>query len=458
MAVDMRSTGQMTLFENTLWRTVVVLEVNHRLITLCQSMEWESLMEQAIPILYDEQGISKDAGRYLDLRAHLGAYILQTTYGWTDRWTQEMLRFYIPARIFCGYNESEGGLDRTSIEDFRNRFGDKGARLISADMLKTARKFGFTEPDDVDMDTTVQGAGITYPTEMKLMNHLVKRLVRLHGIIKEAGGRGIAGIRSIADQFKKCLTQYRFFSRDKQTKTDLIRKAKELSGAGLQALTTFLPGQSTFEKLQRRYQEILRYQTLGPELLDRIEYWLSTGKVAKDKIVSLWKLVPKAISKDKIGKPVEFGRKWIVNCYRRGYMLVMAHLNPKISDQHCVIESLSLHSTVFDTMPRSYGTDRGMWSIENLELCLSAGIEKIAIQPKGQASPLVSRRDHRILSNRRAGIEPRIGHLKTRGLGRSRMKSDAGDLISGYRSALSWNLSLLMRDLTMKGNGTVGRC
>jgi hypothetical protein len=197
---------------------------------------------------------------------------------------------------------------------------------------------------------------------------------------------------------------------------------------------------------------------LGPELLDQIEYWLTTGKVAKDKIVSLWKLIPKAISKDKIGKPVEFGRKWIVNCYRGGYMLVMAHTNPKISDQHCVIESLSLHRTLFDKMPRTYGPDRGMWSPENLELCLSAGMEEIAIQPKGQANPLVNRRDPRELSNRRAGIEPRIGHLKTRVLGRSRMKSDAGDLNSGYRSALSWNLSLFMRDLTMKGTAAVSRC
>ena len=55
MAVDMRSPKQLTLFDNTLWRTIVILEVNHRLITLCQTIEWESLMEQAVPILYDEQ-------------------------------------------------------------------------------------------------------------------------------------------------------------------------------------------------------------------------------------------------------------------------------------------------------------------------------------------------------------------------------------------------------------------
>ena len=407
-------------------------------------------MDRAIPILYHAHGISPDIGRPLDLRAHLGAYILQTTYGWTDRFTEEMLRFYVPARIFCGFLESTASLDHTKIEEFRNRFGEAGARLITEDMLKVARKFGLTEPDDLDMDTTVQSAGITHPTEMKLMSHLMKRLRALHGIIKRSGGRGIRTVKSLAEQFKKCLTQYRFFAKDKETKTELLHKAVELSSCGLQSLSTLLPRHETFQKLQPRYQqEILRLQSLGPTLMDQIQHWLQTGKVAKDKVVSLWKLVPKAISKNKIGKPVEFGRKWIVNCYRRGYVLVHAHLNPKVADSRCVLESLSLHNRVFDTMPLTYATDRAMWSQENLEFCLSAGIDKIAIQPKGQAKPLVSRPDHQKLANRRAGIEPRIGHLKTRGLGQSRMKTDMGDLISGYRSALSWNLSLFMKDLTI---------
>lgn len=459
MSVDLRQLGQLSLFEQVAWRTTVQLEPDHRLIMLCKSISWEDLMEKAVPILYDEQGISTQTGRPLDLRAHLGAYILQTTYGWTDRWTEEMLRFYIPARIFCGYLESTGSLDHTAIEDFRNRFGEKGARLITEAMVKVARQFGFTKPDDVDMDTTVQDAGITHPTEMKLMGHLMKRLLALHGKIKGVCGSGISGVKSLSNQFKTLFAQYRFFAKDIATKEELLRKAKALSEKGLLALSSFLPGQSAFDKLQPRHQqEILRLSSLGPELMDQIGYWLKYGKVAKDKIVSLWKFVPKAISKGKVGKSVEFGRKWIVNCYHGGYMLVLAPGNPKIADQHCVVESLSLHRTVFDKMPKTYGTDRGMSSVDNLELCLSAGVQKIAIQPKGKASVLVSRRDLRKLANRRAGIEPRIGHLKTRGMGRSKMKTDSGDLISGYRSALSWNLSLLMRDLTAKKMDAVPQC
>jgi hypothetical protein len=106
-----------------------------------------------------------------------------------------------------------------------------------------------------------------------------------------------------------------------------------------------------------------------------------------------------------------------------------------------------VHRECFDRPPSSYATDRGMWGAPNLELCLSAGIKKIGIQPKGKAKALVGRKTLRRLSNRRAGIEARIAHLKNKGLGRSRMKSDVGDLISGYRSALSCNLTLLVRDL-----------
>ena len=455
MSLDLDAMGQMSLLEVGGWRSVISVEPDHRLVILCKSIPWMEFMEKARPILYDEQGIAWDTGgRKLNLRAHLGAYILQTVHGWTDRWTEEMVRFYFPARIFCGYLESTGSLDHTKIEEFRNRFGDKGAELITHDIVRIAKEFGFTGPDDVDMDTTVQEAGITHPTEMKLMNHLMKRLKTISGKLKGVSGRGITGIKSLSKEFSKAMTHYRFFAKDMVTKTEMIQRAKAISEKALEKLTRFMPGQSAFEKLQKRTQdEILRFLTLGPELMDQISYWLKTHKVAPHKIISLWKLIPKAISKGKIGKPVEFGRKWIINAYRGGYVLVLAPENPKIADQHCVVESLSLHGSVFDEIPASYGTDRGMYSIDNLELCLSAGIKKIAIQPKGRAEPLVSRRDHRRLANRRVAVEARIAHLKLKGLGRSRMKTDLGDLISGYRSALACNLGHLMRDLSLQPIG-----
>ncbi len=451
MAVDMEALGQISLFKSSCWRTTVRIEPDHRLVMLCGSIPWEELMEKAVPILYQEQGIREDLGRPLNLRAHLGAYILQTVYGWTDRMCEEMLKFYIPARLFCGFLESEGSLDHTSIEEFRNRFGTKGAELITRDMLKVAKEFGFTKDDDVDMDTTVQSAGITHPTEMKLMKALFKKASTIHSKLKGLGKKGIKGIKDAFKKFSQLHTEYRFYAKTKEKKSKIIRKSVALSEQVLTELSKLIPGTKDFEALSHRYQQdILKILDLGPRLLEQIMHWLETGKVAQDKIISLWKMVPQAIKKGKLSKPVEFGRKWIVNCYPGGFILLTAPENPKISDQDTVWESLSLHQEVFEKEPGSYATDRGMWGQPNLELLLNTGVEKIAIQPKGKAKPLVSKEELLRLSSRRAGIEPRIGHLKSRGLGRSRMKSDMGDLISGYRSALSYNLMLFMRDLSLQ--------
>ena len=106
-------------------------------------------------------------------------------------------------------------------------------------------------------------------------------------------------------------------------------------------------------KAQADYQRLL---DLGPQLMKQILRWLKTGRVATNKIISLWKTAPKAISKGKVGKPVEFGRKWIVNCYRGGYVLVDAPAKMKIADQHCVKESLRIHNEVFSESPETYAT------------------------------------------------------------------------------------------------------
>lgn len=135
MALDLESQGQLSLLERGAWQATIRVEPEHRLVLLCRSIRWDELMEKAKPILYDEQGIDPDIGRPLNLRAHLGAYILQTVHGWTDRWTEEMVRFYFPERLFCGYLDSAGSLDRTRIEDFRNRFGEKGAETTGADSV-----------------------------------------------------------------------------------------------------------------------------------------------------------------------------------------------------------------------------------------------------------------------------------------------------------------------------------
>jgi hypothetical protein len=247
MAIDLDTQGQMCLFQGCDRQTVIALPQGHRLLVLYDAIPWHDLMEKAKPVLYDEQGISPNLGRELNLRAHLGAYILQTVHGWTDRWTEEMLRYYVPARVFCGFLESTGSLDHTRIEAFRNRFGKKGAQLITQNMLRIAKEYGFTGPEDVDMDTTVQEAGITHPTEMKLLDRLMKKAKRFHVKLKDAGKRGIRGIGKTAKAFSLNFTDYRFFQKTKEAKTRTIKRCVKLG----QDVLTEMAAASSFEQTAR---------------------------------------------------------------------------------------------------------------------------------------------------------------------------------------------------------------
>lgn len=223
MSLDLKDLSQETLFTQTDYRTMINIPKDHRLVILNQSIPWQDLMLEVVPILYYQHGIATNIGRKLNLRAHLGAYILQSVHNWTDRWTEEMLRYYVPARIFCGFIESPENLDHTKIEEFRNRLGEEGSQLISEEIFKIAKKFGFTQPTDVDMDTTVQEAGITHPTEMKLLSHFIKKASGLHKKLCDLGKSGLQGIKKAKKLFSKIYTNYRFFDKTQEAKSQWPR-------------------------------------------------------------------------------------------------------------------------------------------------------------------------------------------------------------------------------------------
>ena len=98
---------------------------------------------------------------------------------------------------------------------------------------------------------------------------------------------------------------------------------------------------------------------------------------------------------------------------------------------------------------KSFGSDKGYYAHNNKALLQAASIEEIGLQqPRLKDSlPEDIRKETRIkLINRRAGIEPLIGHAKHGGqLRRSRMKSYKTTLSSAYGAVLGFNLRQLIR-------------
>ena len=121
-----------------------------------------------------------------------------------------------------------------------------------------------------------------------------------------------------------------------------------------------------------------------------------------------------------------------------------------MNDKHSFAPLLAEHAELFGKGAlESASADKGYWSTKNQGELIKQGVRERGLQPPANLKKkcrLASLEVQQRLRDRRAGIEPWIGHTKAGGqLGKSRMKSDAASLAAGYASVLGFNLRQLSR-------------
>jgi len=427
---------------------MIHVDAKHPFVVASGQIDWQKLFLELNPVLY--KGIRKFLGRKLDLRAHCGIFILQASHNWTDRFSEEMLRYYAPVRIFCGYvQNSTKSIDHTKIEKFRNRLGKEGAEILNKYLLNLAKKHNFTNGKQLDTDTTVQEAGISYPADLNLMKKLRERAIHIASKILGKSSSKIRELKVLENAARKMEKVYRFFTHGKNVKEQkrkLISKLRKITEVFVDDLVYLSKKpRMTIENIKPALQKELNHLSkIGRTLLFQIKYWLATGNVATGKILSLYKSAPRYIGKGKIGKAYEIGRKFIVNQFHGGFLSVLAPENPIIADSDTLIMALRQSFDIFGELPNSIGADRIYSTKKNIRLLKLLKTSEIGLQPKGQKDWEVDRETAQKLYCRRAAIEPRIGIAGRLGLKKSRAKTDAGDVISGYKAAVGFNFKKLM--------------
>lgn len=125
-------------------------------------------------------------------------------------------------------------------------------------------------------------------------------------------------------------------------------------------------------------------------------------------------------------KRYQFGRSYQLTRIKGNFMLVGECTSIRMNDKQSLSRLLLEHKDSFlEQGIESLATDKGYYSKNNEELLIGVGIKEIGIaRPVNiKRAKLHSEETLEKLANRRAGIEPLIGHIKRGGqLGRSRMK------------------------------------
>ena len=431
----------------------------HPLIRLSQSLPWQILVDTVLPDLKKTKKGCWWLGRKLNVRMHLGVYLLQQLFNKTDRQIEYDVKDNAAYQLFCGIGivEKWHAPDHTKIEEFRSRLSEETQKSLANLIVKQAVQLGFADPGNVDIDSTVQEANMHYPADSCLLKKLGALSNKVAHFLNKTL-RGCLNTPLVVNMKKISSVSREYFFLPKNT-------TKEVKNNKMMALLTVVAEEISAVINRCRYlsadfvakapwgikRTIEQINTLAEQYIVDVNYFLTERMIAPAKVLSFHLKEVACFTKGKLGKKYQFGRCIQLGRIDGNFLFVTKSTSVQMSDKTSLPVIIECHQELFDGATiNSISTDKGYYSAANEKYLQAKGVNEIAIQrpkniKKQPLNPLSKEREEELV-NRRSGIEPLIGHVKHGGqLGRSRMKSDKGIESSGYTAVLGFNMRQLIK-------------
>jgi transposase, IS5 family len=442
----------------------------HPLLQLARVIPWQALMDMVLPDLQRPTAQGKWwLGRKLMLRIHLGAFLLQWRYNLTDRQVDWAIKDNAAYQLFCGRGVVNHWRppDHTKIEEFRSRLSPETQRHVANAVAVWATHLGFAAPATMDIDSTVQEANIAYPSDAHLMVQMTLLVHKVWTYMKQNVSFFADFIPSVDVKAVKAKARAYLF-RDRQ---DTAQAQTTLQALWHEAFTQMSRVRKYFNVLldydiQRMPWNIRRslnqVNEYGSIHFLHVASFLCRGVVVPDKALSFHAQAVSCFNKGKAAKGLEFGRAFQLGRIGGNFLLVAACTSIRMEDKAAVRPMIEAHQDLFGAgVLTSSGMDKGYYSSANRKYLQSLeGLKEFCLQQPGLDPCTLAESDaepYTRLVDRRAGIEPLIGHAKHGGqLGQSRMKTDDTTLAAGYGAIGGFNLRQLIRHLLGKDIKPIG--
>jgi hypothetical protein len=437
-------------------RPTIAIEKNHRLVILADEIDWTELLELAEEIRLSR--VKSSAGRPAHLRALVGVLLLRATRKATYRETEDLVRYYAPARYLCGLTETDWSPDHNTICDFETLLGEAGVKQINEYAVKWAVAEKLADPRVVVGDTTAQEAAIPYPNEMRLMAAFMTAV----GGASERAGQALRGFAAKASKefqtAKEKIRHYRLFAKTKTARLEvmgeMMKVVERVQGKLGRLLQTGEPLQARLTKYGKvaRAKVLQLHQTMK-KLLPQIAYWHRTGFVAAKKIISLHIPELYSIPRGKVGKDVEFGLNWGISRLRGGFLLArLATDRSELVDAKFAVKAVDDCAALFGKAPRAFAYDRAGHSAKNVVTLKQKGVKHVGLAPRGSTDWSVTDRMKVWLVKERALVEGGIGTIKCNryGFNRPAARSVHKMGVAGQRAVLGFNLNKLVKGIARR--------
>jgi hypothetical protein len=433
----------------------IYVDHNHPLLQLKRALPWTALFE-VMSKRWAAAGKNVDGrpGLPWDVALYVPLVVLMLVKHLHARDMEAYLAENVVARVFIGRQDAPQPQirDHSNIARAYTALGKEGVEEINVLMLHVAKDFGFADVSILSADTTAQELPIGYPNEPGILRGLAQRCGRALAKLKT---RGVVGVDAALEQVQTILRsvkEHHLFAKGKQEKRQVLTRL--LTEVGQLVVQTRSMVQRLGESRERMtHGAITTLKTMhevARRLVPQIVQWITTGVVAKGKIVHAGVTQARAIVRNKAGKQVEFGLPYLLSRLGGGYVFGTL-LRGVVDESKMPLQALAGYRAIFGAhaTPTLVVYDRGGYASATIRALANEGVKEMGLQPKGQGAWHVAEAVRETVRSERGKTEGIIGTLKTDKYGFNRPTERLWHTLemAGPRSILSFNLNKLMRDL-----------
>jgi hypothetical protein len=427
----------------------------HPLLRLHRALEWAAIQEVMVNHWRAaDKNVAGGRGVRWPVEVYVPLVVLQLLKSYPARQMEEYVSESVAARRFCGLSQQTAlhVRDHSNIARAMAALGAEGIAAVNQLIIKQACALGFTGPELLSSDTTVQEPKSGYPHEPGILKGLAQRCERALVKLKQRGVKlaqaGIEQSKAIYRQVK----QHHLFAKTTEQRREILQRIVGQTAALIDTTQQVIQqvGERTGRVKQRARATLQRLGAVAAQLLPQVKQWMARGKVATEKILHAGLAEARAIVSDKAGRRVRFGMKWLIHRLRGGY-LFGRRVAARASEYQMPLESLQDYRHQFGpkATPKLQVYDRGGYCAQTLTKLHQAGVKKVGIPPCGQGAWAVGEKEQAVVKSERGKTEGSIGRLKSHkyGFSHRQERSHPTQTAAGQRAIVSANLNTLLRDL-----------
>ena len=221
-------------------------------------------------------------------------------------------------------------------------------------------------------------------------------------------------LKAITKKYQKCIFMAKNVALEERRQ--IFKEYHVLVKSELRAFIQYISERPSdfIESLPWNYRDRAKMLTKDAwrYLLD-VGYFVRMGTIKQGKILSLGMRDVVCVVKGKVGKEREFGRVFQLGRIGGNFLIPYLCTSLRMNDKECLPQVIMEHCAVFDEIPLdSVTTDKGYYSQANIKFVETMAGSADGVQRPVNVKNQVEAPQKKELFNRRAGVEPLIGHAK----------------------------------------------